>query len=118
MNWTLEKKELPKLNEEYLVAVDFEDGQEGLCVFAAEFNVADKKWFWSNTTEEVQGKVIFWSEKPDAPVVSWKKKIFAEALTVDEMERRVYGQCRHGENMASCKRCNHSDNAYFVIDNF
>jgi hypothetical protein len=105
--------DLPKLNEEYIVAIDLEDGQEGLCSFSAEYRVNENKWVWSNTEEECQGTVLFWKEKPEPPIIPFKKNPIQESKNLDSFERLSYGQCVHGENLASCTDCNKPENNYY-----
>lgn len=112
-SWISIDVDLPKLNEEYLVAIDLEDGEEGLCSFSAEYRVNENKWVWSNTKEECQGTVLFWKEKPKPPIIPFKKNPIQQSNNLDSFERLSYGQCVHGENLASCTECNKPENNYY-----
>lgn len=107
MEWIDVNERLPELNEEYLASIDLQDEYDDLVCFAVEFNRDTKKWFWSNTEEEVQGIVMFWKEKPKPHPYKIPKKAKEQIIrTIDQMERLAYGQCVHGENLAVCDICN------------
>lgn len=104
----------PELNEEYNCAIDLEDGHDNLVVFACEYNIKKDKWYWSGTEEEVQGVVLFWSEKPAPPKIEWEKtNPIYPVLSLDQQERLAFGQCVHGNNLASCSACNDEDTIFY-----
>lgn len=106
MEWIDVNNKLPELNEEYLASINLDDEYDTLVCYALEFCVKTKKWFWSNTKDEVEG-VMFWMEKPEPhPYKIPKLPRERIATTLDQMERLAYGQCVHGENLANCDICN------------
>lgn len=106
--WIDPNKDLPKLNDEYLVVWDLNDNQHPV-VASMDFDVK-RKCFTDPRNEDSQIDMIdilFWAELPPTPNIDKSKYMIAEPpKSIDEMERLAYGQCRHGENMARCMECN------------
>ncbi len=105
--WILASERLPELNEEYLVAWDLDDGYDNLVVTSMDFNVKRQIWIDPRGSATPRESVIYWSEYPIPPAHKRPKRVETTGyLSVDDMERTiVYGQCRHGNNMASCSQC-------------
>lgn len=99
----------PKLSGEYLVTYNLEDNQYPL-VTSMDYDCQQKTWSDPRGTNEPQDSVLCWKEQPEAkqgiPKEVWFENIIPQPISVDEFERNIYGQCRHGENLASCEKCN------------
>jgi hypothetical protein len=108
MEWISTKEKLPTLNEEYLVVWNLQDNEHPV-VTSMDFDVKRKCFTDPRGTGNPVEGILFWGELPEPPKND-KKEYFIVAeqriRTLDQMERLAYGQCIHGENLASCEICN------------
>lgn len=110
MDWINVNEKLPELNEEYLVVWDLKDNDHPV-VTSMDFDVKRKAFTDPRGTGEPleMTEVLFWGELPKPPKIERKKYVLPRpqiANTLDQFERLAYGQCVHGENLASCDICN------------
>ena len=111
MEWINVNDKFPKLNDEYLVVWDLEDGGHPV-VSSMDFDVKRKCFIDPRGTNEPVDGILFWGEYPPPPKLEKQKCVFPQeqiVTSVDQMERLAYGQCVHGENLASCDICNPSN---------
>lgn len=109
--WISVDMKLPELSGEYNVTWDIEDGDYPV-VTSMDYDSKTKIWTDPRGTGEPEN-ILFWCEKPKPPAnipkEVWEIKEFKEPFipkSLDDFERKVYGQCPHGENMINCSECN------------
>lgn len=101
----------PELGGEYNVVWNLEDN-EYPTVTTMEYDKIKNTWTDIMGAGLTTDKVLYWTELPKPPknipknifeIKELKEPFFPKSL--DDFERKVYGQCPHGENMINCSKC-------------
>lgn len=99
-NW-IDIKIPPKISQEYLVVWNLNDGEHPV-VTTMNYDVKNDVWYKLEIDSDEKSDLLYYAEPPAPPIIP---KVLWEDI-IHETRNIVYGQCRHGENLASCYECN------------